>query len=49
MIGYRMCLEYKKDGQEEYRIFNGNDAVFFKGKPSWGTAPDLADGYEKKF
>lgn len=28
-------------------VFRGGDAVFFSGKPWWGSAPDLADGYEK--
>jgi hypothetical protein len=30
------------------RIFHYGDVVFFKGKPWWGSAPGLADGYIKK-
>lgn len=40
-----MSLE-TKDGN--YRNFYHNDAVFFKGKPWWGSAPGLSDGYIKK-
>lgn len=40
--GYQMVLE-KEDGS--YRVFRNGDTVFFKGEPSWGSAPGLADGY----
>lgn len=30
------------------RIFHYGDVVFFKGKPWWGSASGLADGYVKK-
>lgn len=40
--GYQMVLE-KEDGS--YRVFRQGDTVFFAGKPWWGSAPGLADGY----
>ena len=41
---------YVKGGQmvlEGKGVFRHGDAVFFSGKPWYGTAPDLADSYEK--
>lgn len=43
--GGQMVLE-KQDGS--YRVFRHGDAVFFSGKPWWGSAPGLADGYVKE-
>lgn len=42
MKGGQMVLE-KTDGN--YRVFRHGDAVFFSGKPWWGSAPGYADGY----
>lgn len=45
---------YLKGGQmvlgkkPNLRIFKHGDAVFFAGKPQWGEAKGLADGYMKK-
>ena len=30
-----------------YRVFHQGDAVFFSGRPQWGDAGELADGYVK--
>jgi hypothetical protein len=35
------------DVNEDYRVFHRGDAVFFSGKPRWGDAGALADGYIK--
>lgn len=43
--GYQMILE-KPDGG--YRVFRHGDTVFFSGKPWWGGATGLADGYIRK-
>jgi hypothetical protein len=43
-IGYRLILDTPKGVQ----IFGYGDTAFFSGKPWWGTAPGLADGYMKK-
>ena len=40
--GSQMILE-KEDGS--YRVFHQGDTVFFGGKPWWGAANGLADGY----
>lgn len=40
--GIQMVLE-TTDGS--YRTFRHGDTVFFTGKPWWGSAPALADGY----
>lgn len=42
--GIQMVLE-RTDGT--YRVFHHGDTVFFSGKPWWGSAPGLADGYVK--
>jgi queuine/archaeosine tRNA-ribosyltransferase len=42
--GGQMVLETQDGG---YRVFRHGDAVFFSGKPWWGSAPGLADGYVK--
>lgn len=36
------------DVNKDYRVFHHGDAVFFSGKPWWGDAGELADGYIKK-
>jgi hypothetical protein len=36
------------DVNKDYRVFHRGDAVFFSGKPRWGDAGALADGYIKK-
>lgn len=43
--GYQMVLE-KENG--DYRVFRHGDTVFFSGRPWWGSAPGLADGYVKE-
>jgi hypothetical protein len=35
------------DVNKDYRVFHHGDAVFFSGKPRWGDAGALADGYIK--
>jgi hypothetical protein len=35
------------DVNKDYRVFHRGDAVFFSGKPRWGDAGALADGYIK--
>jgi hypothetical protein len=32
----------------DFRFLKSGDAVFFTGKPWWGSAPGYADGYVKK-
>lgn len=39
--GYQMVLDTATD----YRLFRHGDAVFFTGKPHFGSAVGLADGY----
>ena len=43
--GRQMVLETTSG---EYRVFHHGDTVFFSGKPWWGSAPGLADGYVKQ-
>lgn len=43
--GLQMVLK-SPDGN--VRAFRNGDAVFFSGKPHWGSAHDLADGFVKK-
>ena len=43
--GGRMTLNAKESG---VRSFGHGDAVFFSGKPWWGSAEGLADGYVKQ-
>ena len=43
--GYQMVLG---SDYSDKRIFHYGDVVFFKGKPWWGSANGLADGYIKK-
>lgn len=43
-IGWSMVLNTPKGLQ----FFHQGDTAFFKGKPWWGTAEDLAHGYVKK-
>lgn len=42
--GCQMVLE-REDAS--FGLFHHGDTIFFSEEPSWGTAPDLADGYEK--
>jgi len=43
---YMVLISYEPF--ECYRIFNSGDAIFFSGKPWWGSAAGYADGYIKK-
>ena len=45
-----MYLEPKEGpgGWTEKGMFNEGDAVFFTGKPWYGSAPGFADAYEKE-
>jgi hypothetical protein len=43
--GVQMVLETEAG---DYRVFRHGDTVFFKGTPWWGSAPSLADGYERQ-
>ncbi len=35
-------------GTGDFRCFHEGDTIFFSGKPHWGSAPNLADGFIKK-
>ncbi len=41
MKGEQMALQ----NGSAFRVFHKSDAVFFSGKPWWGSAPGFADGY----
>ncbi len=45
--GCRFVLENEEAQPPTYRVFNHGDTIFFSGKPWWGSAPGLADGYIK--
>lgn len=48
MKGYQMVLENNEANPPYARVFHQGDAVFFSGKPWWGSAPGYSDGYIKK-
>ena len=50
MKGERMYLEGEPGpkGWTEKGVFRKGDAVFFSGKPWYGSAPGFADSYEKQ-
>lgn len=43
--GWQMSLE--DPNWQNFKVFHHGDVAFFSGKPWWGSAPGLADGYIK--